>query len=659
MKRQGTESPYTTVLAQAQHLLAFSVVQSLAEGLRQGKNDPISLAGVFPDGPVAISASDDDLALLAEWCKTDLAQIKRRLDVHVEDDTPETHVALPSALEKELADRAKRIVRGTSTVTSAARGLASKFNQSPSVVKTMLERAVAEVDISVLAARVRAGAQDSQVVVSRATVNESHESIRDLASEFAAVAEEYKRALARVDPLTDALSKSRARKYFSDSSATGAILWGVNVQEVIDSGASRFVSASDSLSHVTQESPGSAIPSIRRKHLISGAARMVRFLAAQDAIYRSADERVESGKKALDDARNDIRDVHELCDQFATALNAIAHLNEAHTQFAKTLTSRSTASNSSAPVASVDAPFRLDRVEKETETSVVKVAITIPSIEEVRSAAAGASSDAAVKVPSIQALNSAYASGIASLAVVALAQLAEDHADSEIVLNLWVDSVDPKNGHDQRVCLLSVAVKSKEVATWRLERLDPVSCIKALGGTVSRAPGEKRPVNPLVDFDKTDERFIEGHRLIDALDSRANLLELNPTEFEQLIENLFGSMGLDTHLTRASRDGGVDCVAYDHRPVLGGKIVIQAKRYAKVVGVSAVRDLYGATHNEGATKGILVTTSHYGKGSYEFASGKPLELIDGSQLLYLLREFLNLDARIEVPESWIEPVEQL
>ena len=47
-------------------------------------------------------------------------------------------------------------------------------------------------------------------------------------------------------------------------------------------------------------------------------------------------------------------------------------------------------------------------------------------------------------------------------------------------------------------------------------------------------------------------------------------------------------MGLETPSTQASRDGGVDCVAYDPRPIFGGKVVIQAKRYKHTVGVSAV-----------------------------------------------------------------------
>jgi restriction system protein len=47
------------------------------------------------------------------------------------------------------------------------------------------------------------------------------------------------------------------------------------------------------------------------------------------------------------------------------------------------------------------------------------------------------------------------------------------------------------------------------------------------------------------------------------LDSRPNLMELSPFEFENLVGNLFSQMGLETRQTQASRDGGVACVAYD------------------------------------------------------------------------------------------------
>ena len=134
-------------------------------------------------------------------------------------------------------------------------------------------------------------------------------------------------------------------------------------------------------------------------------------------------------------------------------------------------------------------------------------------------------------------------------------------------------------------------------------------------------------------------------------------MELSPSEFESLITNLFEKMGLETRLTQASRDGGVDCVAYDPRPIFGGKVVIQAKRYKNTVGVSAVRDLFGTMQNEGASKGILVTTSGYGRASHDFANGKPLELLDGANLLYLLKEHAEIDAKIEPPEDWVDPIQ--
>jgi len=151
-----------------------------------------------------------------------------------------------------------------------------------------------------------------------------------------------------------------------------------------------------------------------------------------------------------------------------------------------------------------------------------------------------------------------------------------------------------------------------------------------------------------------DPRFVATLDVMSGLDHRPNLMELTPTEFEGLITNLFAAMGLDTRQTRPSREGGVDCVAFDPRPVFGGKVVIQAKRYKNTVGVSAVRDLFGTVQNEGASKGILVTTSGYGKAAFDFAKGKPLELLDGGNLLHLLAEHASIEARIVMPECWVD-----
>ena len=134
------------------------------------------------------------------------------------------------------------------------------------------------------------------------------------------------------------------------------------------------------------------------------------------------------------------------------------------------------------------------------------------------------------------------------------------------------------------------------------------------------------------------------------LEEGQDLLEMDWEDFEHLVRELFGKIfsreGAEVKVTRASRDWGVDAIAFDPDPIRGGKFVIQAKRYKGLIPVSAVRDLYGSMINEGASKGILVTTGYFGPESREFVKDKPITLIDGSNLLHLLAEYLLLTAII-------------
>jgi restriction system protein len=251
-----------------------------------------------------------------------------------------------------------------------------------------------------------------------------------------------------------------------------------------------------------------------------------------------------------------------------------------------------------------------------------------------------------------------YSSVIAQVALRTIHELFEADRGGylqTIVFNGYVDTIDRATGRPARPCLVTVRTTREAFLQLDLSRVDPTACLKALNASVSKNPAELAPVRPVLEFNMVDPRFIQETDVLSALDQRPNLMELKPPEFEALISNLFEKMGLETRLTQASRDGGVDCVAYDPRPIFGGKVVIQAKRYKNTVGVSAVRDLFGTVQNEGASKGILVTTSGYGKAAYEFANGKPLELLSGSNLLYLLSEHAGLEARIEVPADWKDP----
>ena len=184
--------------------------------------------------------------------------------------------------------------------------------------------------------------------------------------------------------------------------------------------------------------------------------------------------------------------------------------------------------------------------------------------------------------------------------------------------------------------------------------VEPRACIKKLKGVASSKLHQLAPVAPILQMDRRDERFVASYEVAGTLDDSVNLAAMDWEDFEHLIREIFekefSANGGEVKVTQASRDGGVDAVAFDPDPIRGGKIVIQAKRYTNPVGVSAVRDLYGTVMNEGATKGILVTTSHYGADAYEFAKGKPLTLLDGSNLLHLLDRHGHR-AKIDIAEA--------
>jgi restriction system protein len=252
-----------------------------------------------------------------------------------------------------------------------------------------------------------------------------------------------------------------------------------------------------------------------------------------------------------------------------------------------------------------------------------------------------------------------YSSVVAQLTLRTLHELfvadGKGHIES-IVFNGHVNAIDKGTGQKVYPCIVTVRTTRDAFGHLNLAAVDPQACLKTLNASVSPSPSELVPVRPVLEFKMVDPRFIEEADVLSSLDQRPNLMELSPTEFESLITNLFEKMGLETRQTQASRDGGVDCVAFDNRPIFGGKVIIQAKRYKNTVGVSAVRDLFGTLQNEGASKGILVTTSGYGKAAFDFANGKPLELLEGSHLLYLLEQHTGMKAKIVVPGTWQDPI---
>jgi len=234
-----------------------------------------------------------------------------------------------------------------------------------------------------------------------------------------------------------------------------------------------------------------------------------------------------------------------------------------------------------------------------------------------------------------------------------------DTADAldAIAFSGLVTSLDKTTGHNVTACILSVLARKDSFMHINLAKVDPKACFKSLKGVAASKLSGLAPIPPVMVMNKDDRRFVECYGVVDSINEGTNLATMDWEDFEHLIREVFEQEfvagGGEVKVTQASRDGGVDAVAFDPDPIRGGKIVIQAKRYANTVGVSAVRDLYGTVMNEGATKGILVTTADYGPDAYEFANGKPLSLLNGSNLLHLLEKHGH-QARINLSEAKLE-----
>lgn len=231
----------------------------------------------------------------------------------------------------------------------------------------------------------------------------------------------------------------------------------------------------------------------------------------------------------------------------------------------------------------------------------------------------------------------------------------DEHANIDLIsFNGFASSVDRATGRDVHPCILSVVVARHDFEGIDLARVEPKACFKSLKGVSASSLAALAPVPPLMQMDRNDKRFVEARDMSSVVDEGTNLAAMSWEDFEhlvrQLFERVFAGPGSEVRITQASRDGGVDAVVFDPDPIRGGKIVIQAKRYTRAVGVSAVRDLYGTLMNEGASKGILVTTADYGPDAYSFANGKPITLISGAQLLYMLGQH-GFRARIDIAEA--------
>lgn len=124
-------------------------------------------------------------------------------------------------------------------------------------------------------------------------------------------------------------------------------------------------------------------------------------------------------------------------------------------------------------------------------------------------------------------------------------------------------------------------------------------------------------------------------RLVDQQISLQSLQQTPWKQFEFLVAEAFRRQGYGVEYSlRRGADGGVDLVLHKN----GRMSLVQCKQWkVSSVSVSIVREMFGLLTAENADEAVIVTSGRFTSDAESFASGKPIRLIDGPQLLALVQ----------------------
>ncbi|HGS4803836.1 TPA: restriction endonuclease [Vibrio parahaemolyticus] len=121
------------------------------------------------------------------------------------------------------------------------------------------------------------------------------------------------------------------------------------------------------------------------------------------------------------------------------------------------------------------------------------------------------------------------------------------------------------------------------------------------------------------------------------------IYDLSPRKFEELVASILKDMGFDVELTKATRDGGRDIIAYVRNSVCSYLTHIECKKYAQdnKVGVGIIREVMGVHNLRQATKSIIVTTGFFSRDAIKEAemAKNHLDLKDFNDLKSWLQKY--------------------
>jgi restriction system protein len=139
---------------------------------------------------------------------------------------------------------------------------------------------------------------------------------------------------------------------------------------------------------------------------------------------------------------------------------------------------------------------------------------------------------------------------------------------------------------------------------------------------------------------KNKNSFIEGGRSLSVLE------ELSWKEFVVYIMVLYKKLGY-----RLEGESGVRAAGVDLKMKRDGSLALVRckKYYVRKVSLSMLQEFYDAMKKEPALKkGYFITTGFFSHDARKFASGKPIELVDGARLMDFTRIAESIAASQEI-----------
>jgi restriction system protein len=131
--------------------------------------------------------------------------------------------------------------------------------------------------------------------------------------------------------------------------------------------------------------------------------------------------------------------------------------------------------------------------------------------------------------------------------------------------------------------------------------------------------------------------FVVGLLIFIAIQRKRNLRrsgisdidKMSGIQFEYFLKELYQALGYKTKVTQASGDYGADLILEINKR----KIVVQAKRYSKNVGVKAVQEIKTSQLHYKADESWVVTNSYFTKQAITLAASNDVVLIDRDLLI--------------------------